>query len=164
MCIRDSCWAPFPIARSDIFGLRAKQTVRGDLFQAVCGPAGDPGGGKRRREQRRWELEPVQHERRVELDIGLQRTRGFMLAQQTQRTRLDSSRELVQLPITLPLEEARGRLPQYICPRFSGAIHAMSKPHQALAAVKFLAQDGLCAIGRANLEYQIQRRSRRAPV
>ena len=69
------------VASTDVHGLRTKQTIGGDLFQAMRGPACDAPCRKHRGEERRRELDAVQQERRVEFDVGLQRPRRLVLAQ-----------------------------------------------------------------------------------
>ena len=79
------------MARADVFRLRADDPVGAALLERMCDPAAGPADGERRREQRRWQAEAVQQQRRVELDIGLQAPARLVLLEETQRVRLDQS-------------------------------------------------------------------------
>src|SRR5437762_2250697 len=72
-----------------LFGLWAQRLGRRDLATPLDAPEAHAAHGECRREQRGWESQTMQQERRVELDIGVEATLRLALTQQTQRSGFD---------------------------------------------------------------------------
>jgi hypothetical protein len=63
--------------RADVGRLRPDQLPFTQLLKAMCRPAEDTSDGEGRGEQLGWQSQTMQQQCGVELDVGVQSSRGF---------------------------------------------------------------------------------------
>src|SRR5213594_285531 len=95
---------------------------------------------------------------RVELDIGFDAALWLAFAQQTKRGGFDLAREVVQARISPARIEALGGLGEDVGAGVTDSIDAVSESHEALAPLQLGADHGFRALGRADVEYHVERR------
>lgn len=146
--------------RPDVGRLRPDQSAIAKLFQAVRRPAEDATDGKSGREQLGRQSQTVQQQGRVGLDVGVEAAARLAFAQQAQRRGFDRPGKVVEQSIAVTRVEALGGLDHDVGAPIAYSIDAVSEPHEALTAIQHGADDRFRALGRADLEHHVERRTR----
>ena len=131
------------------------------LLERVRRPAGGAGDRECRRVEVGQQADPVQHDRGVVLDVGLQRPVGLVLGQQPQRHVLDVDRQLQ--PVGVGRQPLR-HLPQRRGPRIHRLVDTVTEAHQPLATGQRLADPDLGVLDVADLGQLVAHLRRRTAV
>ena len=127
-------------------------------------PAEDASDREGRREQFGRQAQAVQQQCSVELDIGVEPPLRLAFTEQTKRGAFDAPRQVVKAPIAAACIELLGGVGQDIRARIAHSVDAMSESHEALAPIQLGADDGFRALGRADFEHHVERRTGRAAM
>src|SRR5262245_48248457 len=87
---------PAAVAGPRVLGLRPDDAILLALLEGVGDPAAHAAHGEDRREERGVDAEAVQHQRRIELHVGLEAPPGLVFLQQPERRGFDRPRQCVE--------------------------------------------------------------------
>lgn len=136
------------------------------LLGDVCEPTDAPPKGEHRRERLRRETQPVEQERGVELDVGLEGTTGFELGEGLEHGALV---DLGFFEERRARQERPSRGSQHVGSRITNTVDAVTKPHDAstfgqLSTHPFARVRIQIARSRPELEERAQSRTRSPSV
>src|ERR1044072_6884917 len=159
--------ADFKPLRSDVLRLWTYQMIFGVLLDDVRTPARDASACERRHERPRLEADALQHECRVELDVGAQIAAGLHFLEHPEDRLLDGPREVEQLAVldrAVRRAHLVGHLAQHVGARIADLVDAMAEAHDPPPARQLVAHPRLGPLGRPDVLQHVEHRNGRAAM